>query len=578
MTDVEALSQLSALPAVAQGRFSKQLPYWRTGLVVAATAAIGALILLITMQVPLQRLGATDGGPFWNLPAGVWLGVAFLAALCLMSQSPIARTVAVVCFGLATMGVLAFIEPLGVFHDSWQNAGLGQLAVSPDYVMAASGVPYVASSPGSFLFYGVLSSLFPDTASFLRVYPMLCVLLYCAGLYALATAFADAHMGRLKVERIRFGLLTVFAFLALAPLFYVRINPAPQSLAFALMPFCLATVLNGASSARFRVLGLLAFAAMVVTHPITALMTSTVAAAWLFVDWVARVRRKETETPTVSFNTVLLYVCLFVSWMVYVGAWVIKAGGSFFQRMLDALNSGQHSTVTASSSTDSLQSFIWLHRAALGSSVLLILAGLVAVFLADRLAGVRLLAWLGMAAAWLPLLFFGEFGDRGPLFASLPAALAVGFILSTQKHRLVADWLVGGLMLLAAVTNYVTAYPNHTGEVVTPQEVAAFHVIVQQSEGRNIAYAYAPPLSDDQLATYAGGKLRAFAVGAADFSYDRLTKTPNVIVISEQMRQVAALRGPDAVAALDQFEAQLLNDPNYELIFDNGSVRAFRAR
>src|SRR6266568_5817508 len=116
MTDVEILSQISAAPAVAQGRLSKPLPYWRTWLLITATAAIGALILLITMRTPLQRLGATDGGPFWNLPAGVWLGVAFLAALCLLTQSSIARTVAVVCFGLATMGVLAFIEPLGVFH------------------------------------------------------------------------------------------------------------------------------------------------------------------------------------------------------------------------------------------------------------------------------------------------------------------------------------------------------------------------------------------------------------------------------------------------------------------------------
>jgi hypothetical protein len=264
--------------------------------------------------------------------------------------------------------------------------------------------------------------------------------------------------------------------------------------------------------------------------------------------------------------------------MIYVGAWVIKAGGSFFQRMLDVLSSGQHAAITASSSAESLQSFIWLHRIALGSGVLLILAGLAAVFFADRLAGVRLLAWFGMAAAWLPLLFFGEFGDRGPLFASLPAALAVGFVLSMQKHRQVAHWLAGGLMLTAAVTSYITAYPNHIGEVIMSQEVAAFGVIVRQSEGRNIAYAYAPPLSDDQLAAYTSDKLRAFAIGAADFSYERLTKTRNIIVISDQMREVARLRGPGAVAELEKFEAQLLNDRNYELVFDNGSVRAFRAR
>jgi hypothetical protein len=536
------------------------------------------LILLVTMQVPLQKLGAIDGGPFWNLPVAVWLGVAALAALCLLSESSVTRTAAVVCFGLATMGVLGFIEPLGVFHDSWQNVGLGHLSVSPTYAAAASGVPYVSSSPGSFLFYGVMAAPFPDTPSFLRFYPMLCVLLYCAGLYALATAFVDAHQGRLRVESTRFGLFTVFAFLALAPLFYVRINPAPQSLAFALMPFCLAAVLNGSSSARFRVLGLLAFAAMVVTHPITALMTSTVAAAWFLVDWVARMRRSDGLTPAVSSNTVLLYISLLVSWMIYVGAWVIKAGGSFFQRVLDVLSSGQHASVTVSSSVESVQSFIWLHRLALGSSVLLILAGLAAVFFADRLAGVRLLTWFGMAAAWLPLLFFGEFGDRGPLFASLPAALAVGFVLSMQKYRQVAHWLAGGLMLTAAVTNYITAYPNHIGEVVIPQEVAAFNVIVQQSEGRNIAYAYAPPLSDEQLTAYTSDQLRAFAIGAADFSYERLTKTRNMIVISDQMREVARVRGPGAVAELEKFEAQLLNDRNYEIVFDNGSVRAFRAR
>src|SRR4051812_49278397 len=127
MTAIKTLPRVAARPTSAVGKLPRPLVYWRVWLGVSAAIATGALTLLMTMQASLQRLGATDGGPFWNLPVTILAGVALLAVLCLWCEATVARTVAVICFGLATMGVLAFIEPLGVFHDSWQNVGLGRL-------------------------------------------------------------------------------------------------------------------------------------------------------------------------------------------------------------------------------------------------------------------------------------------------------------------------------------------------------------------------------------------------------------------------------------------------------------------
>jgi len=548
----------------------RKLP-WRNVLFLLVALASGMLTLTITSQEPLLQLGANGGGPFWHLPAAAWVGVSLIAALCIFVESHFVRLVATAMFGLVTMGALGLVEPLGVFHDSWQNVGIGGLAVSAQ-AEAASKVPYLASSPGAFLLFGALGGAFVDTPAFLRIYPSISVLLYCAGAYMLATAFADSHKGGLGIDRVRFGLMSAFAFLLLGPLFYVRINPAPQSVAFALMPFCLAAVLRGSNNVRFRIIGLFAFAAIVVIHPITALMTTTVCIAWLAVDWL--VRRK--SEPVMAGNSVTLYICLFVSWMVYVGIWVISTGGAFFTRILAVLNSGQQAKVTASSA-EGLQQFIWVHRIGLAGGALLVLGGLVMLILANRAAGTRMAAWFAISAAWLPLLFFGEFGDRGPLFALVPASLAAGYLLTTPKKHAVA-WALGVLVLATAATNYVTAYPNHAGEVIMQSEVAAFKVIAGQSSGHKISYGYAPPLTGDDLKAYANDQLRIYAIGAADFSYDRLTKTRNVIVISTQMREAAKLRGPRAEQALQQFEQKLLEDEKYDLIYDDGEVRAFRAR
>ena len=563
---------LLARPATRSAGAVKQLTFpWRNALMMLATVDAGVLTLVITAREPLAQLGSLDGGPFWHLPFAAWIGVGLLAALCLLAESNMVRLVALAMFGLTTMAMLGLVEPLGVFHDSWQNVGLGNLSTSAQADVAAR-VPYVGSSPGAFLLFGVLGGMFSDTASFLRIYPALSVLLYTAGIYMLATAFAGAHKDGMGVNHTRFGLLSAFAFLALGPLFYVRVNPAPQSVAFALMPFCLAAVLQGSANLRFRITGLLAFAAIVVMHPITALMTASVCVAWLGVDRLLRRR----EEPLISMNTVTLYVSIFVSWLVYIGVWVISTGGSFVTRMLNALNSGQQVRVAASSA-EVLQDFVWLHRVGLVGGAVMVIAGLVLLVRANRTAGMHMGAWLLISAAWLPLMLFGEFGDRGPLFALPPAALGVGYLLASQR-RPALNWALGVLVVVVAVSTYATAYPNHIGEVVMKQEVDAFSVIKEQSEGRKIAYGYAPPLTGADLEAYANDQLRVYAIGAADFSYDKLARSRSMIVISSQMREAAKLRGPKALEALEKFEATLLGDSNYDLVFDNGDVRAFRAR
>jgi hypothetical protein len=472
------------------------------------------------------------------------------------------------------MGTLGFLEPLGVFHDSWRNVGLGQLAVSPTQAEAARQIPYVGSSPVSFLFLGLLRSAFSDTPGLLRVYPILSLLIYCTGLYALAAAFVSAHQGQLPVNHARFSQLSVFAFLAMAPLFWVRINPAPQSLAFALMPFCLAAVMNGATSVRFRMVALVAFGVIIAMHPITAVMIVSIGSVWALLDRLGQ-RRPASSPPFVAANTMMFYGCLFLTWLIYVGVWIIVTGGSFAERMLNILDSGQRATVTATV-TEGLKAFIWIHRAALGGGALLVMVGLLMSLSANRAAGARLLAWFATTAAWLPFFLFGEFADRGPLFASLPAALAVGLVLSTD-HPFKARVLVRMFMLLTAFTSYITAYSNHIGEVITETEITAFNTIIEHSVDRIIVYGYMPPLTNEDVMVYSGNRLRTHAVGAADFSYERLLSQRSIIVISDQMREAAALRGPQALAALERFEAQLLEDEHYQLIFDNGSVRVFRA-
>lgn len=556
---------------LAQPRVRREI---LSAVIAALSVAMAIFVIGIISSSPILAPKALIGGPFWQLPISAWVGIALIAAAALALDSDRHRVIAVAAFGLTTMGALGYLEPLGIFHDSWRNVGLGRLALSPEYVDAMRQVSYVESSPISFLYMGLLQSAFPDLPSFLRVYPILCVLIYCTGIYTLAIAFADVHGDRLGIERSRFGLLSVFAFLTMAPLFAVRINPAPQSLAFALMPFCLAAILASASNARFRIIALVMFSVLILTHAITAAMIVSIAAAWLLVD--SRPWRSASSRPLMQSNSVVLYACLFLSWLIYVGLWVITPGSSFVSRLLDILNNGQHASVTAVPSA-ALETFIWLRRGALAGSALLILAGLVMLAKASRLAALRIVVWFGAAGMWAPFLLLGDFSDRGPLFASLPAVLAVGYALSASKNI----HLRRALLLAAFVTatlSSITAYNNHIGEIVIQPEIDAFSVIEQQSRDQRLSYGYVPPLAGDQLLVYSSDRIHAYTLTAVDNSLDRLLSFGTTIIISDQMRAAAAVRGPQALTLLEQFEARLLNDPRFELVYDSGTVRAFRAR
>src|SRR3954471_9074207 len=90
--------------------------------VIAALALIVAIVVLSALsRLPILSPEALIGGPFWHLPVSVWVGIALLAAAALALDSDRYRVVAVAAFGLATMGALGYLEPLGVFHDSWRN-------------------------------------------------------------------------------------------------------------------------------------------------------------------------------------------------------------------------------------------------------------------------------------------------------------------------------------------------------------------------------------------------------------------------------------------------------------------------
>jgi len=545
-------------------------PLWMTRISLIGIIILGLAVLVIVALDGATRQGLILGGVYWQLPVVVWFTVALLAAVALFGESLVLRLTAILAFGVATIGALGYLEPRGVFHDSWQNVGLGQLALIPSHVEATRQVAYIAGSPISFILYGVLSKVFPDTPGFLRAYPMLCVLIYCAGLYILTIAFAEAYVEQGAINREQFGLMSVFAFLALAPNFLVRINPAPQSLAFALMPFCLAALMKGKRSSIFRGVALATFMLIVFSHPITTFVIVGIGSTWLLMDHLSR------RQGPVTLTTVILYLCIFLSWLIYMGLWIIRTSGLFAQRIWEVINSGQHATVSVASS-GSLAVFIWLHRGALGGVALLLIIGIWLMLTTQRTAGLRLVVWLAIAAAWLPLYLFGEFADRGPLFASLPGALVIGLLLSQDRGR-AFRWAISVLMLITTLLTYLTAYSNHIGEVITRAEVSAFQGIAKQSFDEKIIYGYTPPLTGETLSLYSQDRLRVYTLGAADFSYERLAHLNGIIVISDQMQHAAAQRGPEAVEQLKRFKLDLLADKQYELIFDNGSVVAFRAK
>lgn len=589
MIDTEATIQRRGLRrhSLSAGAASGRVRFTRPALGTFAWSALALLacvLALATVSVTdagLQDQAVVHGGPFWGLyPA--WLAVGLLVSVVLFAGNGKVRALALLAVGVVVMGLLGVLEPYGVFHDSWRNLGLGQLALQPAHAAAAYSDAYLSSSPLGFLLLGVLRFVFPNTPLMLQLYPLLSMVAYTVGVYAMALALADTHLASFVQDRdraqyrVRFAQYAALAFLASASIFSVRINPAPQSLAFAILPFFLAAVLRGKQSRGYRLTALALFSLLILTHPVTALMSALLCAAFFVADLPFRRGSK----PVISLNSVALYGSLFVAWLIYVGVWVLKSSNDFLRRVFSALDSGQAATVTASGSAVPMD-FIWTHRIAMFGIALLVLGGLIVAWKVERAASMRLLAWFGVSAAWLPFMFFGEFADRGPLFASLPAAIAVAFLLNmrgTGRKARLTSGLASVAMLATAVTAFATSYSNHIGEVIAPAEVEGFHAIVAAQPEGKIVYGYVPPFAGEDLPIYTSGRIRAYALGAADADYSRLLRQNGVIVVSTAMDRAAASRGPEQQGAYKAFLAQLSDARQYELIYSNSFVRAYLGR
>ncbi len=179
--DLELASKRTAMP-----RFGLSLVW--------GVLALGAFILAgwAVASSPPASNGSLTGGPLWGIyPA--WAGATVLAALALLVENRVVRLMSVLMFGVVVMGLLGFLEPYGVFHDSWRNIGLGQLSLDPRYSAQALNNSYVAGSPFGFVLLGVIRLVMPDTATMLRLYPLLTVMVYCLGIYQMALAFVDTH-------------------------------------------------------------------------------------------------------------------------------------------------------------------------------------------------------------------------------------------------------------------------------------------------------------------------------------------------------------------------------------------------
>jgi hypothetical protein len=573
-----------------------------------ATPAAGlfGLVAWAVLSTGPYTTDAGPVGPFWTIwPA--WVGAGGLAVVALVAEHRAVRAVAVLLFGVATMGLLGHLEPYGVFHDSWRNVGLGQLALDPRYSEQALSNSYVAGSPLGFLTFGALSVIVPDTAALLRLFPLLVLLAYCPGIYVLALAFADAHFagyeraGRAAPHRVRFGLMAVFAFLCIASIFSVRVNPAPQTVAFALMPFFLAAVLRGGQRRGLRLWAALLFAAIVFTHPLTAATAVLICAALLLFDRLTSwsllvgidgrsIGARPSRGSVVRSEAVMLYAAIFAAWVIYIGVWVVQAGSGFASRLLSALSSGE-TAVTSASGGGVPWDFVWVHRVAMLLAGGMVLLGLLVAWKSSRPAAARLLVWMAASAVWLPFMLLGEFGDRGPLFASLPASISIAFLLNTQLmgrrgvHLHPRLQACKALLALAvsglAVTGFATSYPNHAGEALTEQEITGFHAIsaiAQSTTDLPIFYGYMAPLTGGDLPLYLSDRLRTYAMGAADFSYERLMQKEGIVVVSDNLRQAAQLRGVRALADYDAFVARLAGSPRYTLLYSANSVRAFHVR
>jgi hypothetical protein len=484
---------------------------------------------------PLQHLGLL-----------YWFGL-FIVLLGFLLGNRAQKIVALVVLMVYFICTISIIFELPIMHDSAINT-----AYSP--TSRGSFAQYGSSYLGMGIILTIIQAAFgSNSMQIAHFFPVGVGIVYLL----ILGLFYYSWRGILFSSFFSFCLFALFTF-AFGETFYLRINASPQTIGYLCFLFSLSIVPLANKSIWLRVLLLLSITLMIVTHPVSPLLSIPALGASIFL-----VDRRDNIPVFHTAEFLILILVGYLAWTFFMGDWIVKQAVLV---VLNALETEKIIPIVGSMAINLVQinNYVFLHR--------ILLISLLGILAALYLITFRSKAWM-FATAWgialLPgfviLFSYKDFFDRIILFALIPCAIIFGegsqrLISRFPKIQIIAGGLLIGLVLLSA---YVSYFLIGAVDRITTDEVEAYKYISSINLPLKV-YA-----NGFNLPTPPNIKMIQTTRGIIDINQ---ALAADVILITKQMEN-AAILNPRATIQTDDFIN--LVQQNYILLQKFGDVRIY---
>lgn len=504
-----------------------------------------SLWLGVATQTVLSSL--TLSAPFLQLGPFFWIGL-LLAVLAFFYGHASQRVAAICLLALYFNATLAFVCPYTVMHDSIVNTLL---------FPTSSGVqqPYSISYNGfSGLVFWVEGMGAIDPWQMARFFPVGMIVIYLLSIGMIVVSWRGIILSSARSS----GLFAFFFFVLSGP-FYLRINASPQTIGFAAFLVALGLLPLAARSIPMKLALLVAFATMIISHPLTPLLA---------IPGIATVAMSSNdfskEQLKKAAGLISLFLISYATWTLYRANWILS---NSIKVVLNATTEDKPLPIVNTTIIPQVENYILMNRVFLIALLAVLAIGYCLLWRTKTWYFVS--AWgLAFAPAFVILLGYHDFFDRVMLFMLIPCAIVFAeagerLCQSASRLKRPAAALIISLTLLSAAVSY---FWLGAVDRVTQDEIDAVRYLA----------ALGQPVK-----VYAGGFNLPISPNLAFIPSDRgiirldEVQRADAVVISSQLEHAVTLTGRSPLSYADLIAAI---QPDYVEVFASDATRVFLKR
>lgn len=509
-----------------------------------------------------------DFGPFQYMPFFFWPFFIIVCFINIIKTKKHTKILSMLILGLMTIGTLSIIEPYGRMHDSWQNVATSKIIYSTGTLNF--GHDYVQSYPLHYLIFGTLLEITSmSVRDIVRFTPIFMVFAYLSGLILIIKSFSPLFRLNskeiLNITSISFLFLSIFGLSLLG----LRINPAPQSIAFILFFYFIFTFLK--NEIKWRILSLLLFFSIISTHFITPIVM--IYSFFCFIVGYIILNKNDVENNNHYISRFALPFVAFSSWSVFISILFFRYSINFAEQLFYLEN--KYNLETVGGSIPGNEQILIIRQITMVIVGFLLIYCFYILMRNRRDIGIPLgLFGLALTPGLIFYILQSEFSSRVLEFSVLSISLIFGFgVYETLKSKKYFTCFAIVLILIASLTSVFTTNNGDIYESISANEIASSNFITKYADTNKFIYPFRLP-SEDYSVLW-NGSAPLISTIHTNVSEIILNLKDNTVIISDNWINKQMYIERKKNNSIRFIEANYATNVYAKKIYDNGKNRIY---